>query len=341
MSQANSLASKGVNVFFIVLNGYQIDQDFKKGLSKNIGFYQLSFSSLWQWGQFFKLIRLLKELKITTIYSTLDHANFISRLSKIFLIKTLVVIRESGMANRKSLKIKFSDMIFNIFASNILAVSSVVAKSLIVYQPFYRNKIIIVENGVLVPKEILRNKKPSPIKLLHVGSMNNHNKNQSFLIDVFSYLLKDNHNLDFQLILVGEGKLRKKLEKQTVDLNIDNQVVFRGRCLPRELDEIYRQSDVFIFASKSEGSPNAVLEAMAYGLPVVSENIPSIESIINDGETGYLIKSGDVSGFSSKIGILAADPEIRHRLGDNARYFVTRNHSLDQTIEKVKNLLCR
>ena len=339
VAQANSLIDKDCKVVFVVLNKNKIDFDFKKTLDQQITFYQLSMSSLWQISQLKYLLNTLRKLNVDVIYSTLDNANIIARICKIFIPRLRVVIRESGMADRKSFAIKMVDLILNNLVNYIIAVSPAVYRSLINYQPIHKNKIKIIENGVSIPPPFSKSLK-FPIKLLHIGSMSNKNKNQSYLIDVLSYILKTKPNLSLELVFVGDGKLRNQLVAYTKHKNVENNITFMGQIQPKELTDIFIQSDIFVFASKSEGSPNAILEAMSYGLPIVAVDIDSIKSIIKDNETGLLVEANDILNFSNKLVELINNIEIRKILGNNARELIVKNYSIDVVSGKVKQLLC-
>jgi glycosyltransferase involved in cell wall biosynthesis len=88
----------------------------------------------------------------------------------------------------------------------------------------------------------------------------------------------------------------------------------RGQVFDRLLD-----SDVFVFPSRREGSPNAVLEAMAAGLPVVATRTGGLPDMVTDGEGGYLVPSRDVDALTSAVRRLAADRELAVRMGAHNR----------------------
>jgi glycosyltransferase involved in cell wall biosynthesis len=78
-------------------------------------------------------------------------------------------------------------------------------------------------------------------------------------------------------------------------------------------------AQVFVFASHSEGRPNALMEAMACGLAVVATNIAGVRELIVDGSTGLLFEDGDIAGLAARIQFLAANPLERNRMGSAAR----------------------
>jgi glycosyltransferase involved in cell wall biosynthesis len=96
-----------------------------------------------------------------------------------------------------------------------------------------------------------------------------------------------------------------------------NGVIWLGQVSAQRIAELYRQSDVFVGPSLSEGGFNAVYEAGASGLPcIVSDHAGSF---VRDGEEGFIVRAGDVAGLSEKLNALGQNPDLRRRMGERAR----------------------
>ena len=120
--------------------------------------------------------------------------------------------------------------------------------------------------------------------ILTVGRLDA-NKNQRLLIEAFANL----NVVNWKLVIVGDGILREEYEKLTVSLGIADKVEFTGNVY--NVWDYYNQAKIFVFTSQSEGFPNALLEAMSFGLPCISTDCPSGPSeIIKNNENGYLIE---------------------------------------------------
>ena len=87
---------------------------------------------------------------------------------------------------------------------------------------------------------------------------------------------------------------------------------------PEEMLAFYRSLDVYVCASRSEGTPNPCLEAAACGLPLITTPVGNMPELIRDGENGFFIER-DVASLTEKLARLGADPELRARLGNAAR----------------------
>lgn len=119
------------------------------------------------------------------------------------------------------------------------------------------------------------------------------------------------------LLIVGSGEEEKKLINLSNSLNLIENIRFVG--MVDNVVDYLQTSDVFSFPSRLEGSPNAILEALACGLPVIGTNIGGIVDVINDGENGLLIPPENSDLLASNICQLLQDKEYRESFGVKAR----------------------
>lgn len=135
---------------------------------------------------------------------------------------------------------------------------------------------------------------------------------------------------DWKLVIWGEGPERENLERLRDELGLDGRAVLPGNH-PR-IYEALSEADLFVLSSRFEGFPNALCEAMAMGLPVVSFDCPSGPSqIIRPGCDGYLVPLGDQEGLVQAMGRLMADAGLREAMGTRARE-VAERFSLEEIL---------
>lgn len=131
-------------------------------------------------------------------------------------------------------------------------------------------------------------------------------------------------DLDFRATIAGDGPLRAGLESLTATLGLSNCVEFRGELA--DLTPLFARSDLMVLTSDWEGTPNVLLEAMGYGVPVVATNVGGVSGLVCDGVTGLLADIEDDS-VADSIQALMENPELRNRLGESGRQFVLEGHS--------------
>jgi glycosyltransferase involved in cell wall biosynthesis len=120
-----------------------------------------------------------------------------------------------------------------------------------------------------------------------------------------------------RFVLAGEGAYRPVVERLIRDHGLSDRVLLLGQR--PDVPSLLKIADVFLFCSRTEGLPNALLEAMAAGLPVVATDVPGCRDVIANGVTGLLVPLGSVDATCRAVRSLLADPELRRGLGRRAR----------------------
>lgn len=152
---------------------------------------------------------------------------------------------------------------------------------------------------------------------------------------------------DIELWLAGEGPLRKNLEAQVTELGLQERVRFLGWLRHESLLRLYEecQVDVVVLPSLDlgsglhEGIPVALMEAMAYGLPVISTTTGGIPELL-DGGAGLLVPPQDPNALASAIARFSRHPELRERLGQSGRQRVEQEFAIEKVVERLGQWFC-
>lgn len=135
-------------------------------------------------------------------------------------------------------------------------------------------------------------------------------------------------NIRFEI--AGDGPLRPALEKLARDLGISDLVVFRGAVY--DIPTFLSEAKFLVHTSESEGCPNAVMEAMACGLPVVAMAAGDIPYLVEDGRTGFVVPQGDETLFVERVTQLLSDNELCCHMGAAARAKAQRDFTLERLV---------
>ena len=154
------------------------------------------------------------------------------------------------------------------------------------------------------------------------------------LLDAFAMLRGE--GVDADLVLVGDGPLRERLEQQAVALGIDRHAHFVG--YRSDVAPVYAAIDTVALTSANEGTPVAVIEALAAGVPAVSTDVGGVADVAPDGRAGFLVPDGDVPGLADRFRRLASDAELRARLGMQGREWVNDRYSIPRLVNDVDQL---
>jgi glycosyltransferase involved in cell wall biosynthesis len=138
---------------------------------------------------------------------------------------------------------------------------------------------------------------------------------------------------ELTLVVVGDGPERRRLEVEAERLGVGERVAFRGAS--SEVADVLRASDAFLLSSHGEGMSNALLEAMACGLPCLASRAVGGATELLGAERGVLLANGDVRAWAAAIERLVGDPGLRSVTGAAAATFVSESLSLDLAADRL------
>lgn len=193
-----------------------------------------------------------------------------------------------------------------------------------VLREFPHANLQVLGNGVEVPE-----KTASGDSIVFVGRL----KRQKGV----HILLKAMENISQELIIVGGGPERRQLEMTVREKNLN--VEFAGEVDPDAVQEYLLNGSVFVLPSVGgEGLPNALLEAMAVGLPVIGTDTGGVKDTIVDGKTGYVVPPGNHDILTKRLNRIVTDDRTRSRLGRAAREYVAEYHSWEHIMDELNSV---
>ena len=174
--------------------------------------------------------------------------------------------------------------------------------------------------------------------VLFVGALDkaHYFKGLDILFQAAKEVLQKNR-LDFKILIVGDGELRRSYENKAQEMGLINQVRFEGRVSDEDLLKYYQAADVLVLPSigRSEAYGMVLLEAEAAGLPVIASDLPGVREQVS-AERGFLFKVGDAQDLARKIFLILEDEKLQQRLGEAGEKWIKSERSLRQ---EANNLL--
>lgn len=174
-------------------------------------------------------------------------------------------------------------------------------------------------------------------KILFVGRLVER-KGVRYLIEAFEIVSK---KIDTTLTIVGDGSEKDNLEKLVGERGLREKINFTGRTSTEELEECYRNCDVFVLPAcidskgDTEGLGVVLIEAMSYKKPVIASNVGGIVDIVKDRKTGLLVPEKDSEKLAEAIIKIISDKKIACRLAENGEKFVKSRFGWDKIIDKL------
>lgn len=140
-------------------------------------------------------------------------------------------------------------------------------------------------------------------------------------------------DLEWELELVGDGPLRRELEALAASLGFASRVRFTG--FRADVPELLADAQLFVLATKWEGFPRSILEAMRAGLPVIASEVGGVREAVRDGETGFVVPPGDVAALRDRLRVLLTSPALRRGMGAAARAQYEARFSLQRLLNET------
>ena len=292
----------------------------------------------WRWDALWRLYRLLHRERPVILHTWMFHANVPGRvLGRLAGVPVIISSeRTMGMESRWRYRL---NRITGPLTDRVVCVSPQVADFVVQEVGIPRHKILVIPNGIdLRDFEHLPGKHQARAMLglssdwMLVGTVARLNsvKRLDVLLQAMSSLR------DVYAVIVGDGSERAQLEAMSERSGLAGRVHFAGQ--QDEVQTWLAALDVFVLSSDWEGMPNALLEAMAAGLPVVATAVGGTPEVVVDGVTGLLVPPRAPAALAEAIGCLLCDPNLRRQMGQAGRERVAAQFDIATTVRRTEAL---
>lgn len=302
----------------------------------------------WDVSVLFKIKRFIKKNEIEIVQTFLgNHYSFIPAL---FSKNVIAIGGIRATEQPKNLGFLKRIMIFKLpkiiskYNKSILISNSFSGKKLFLEEGFPEELIEVIPNGI----DFNRFSKGNKDKILKEFNLKNkfvfamvsrlvEGKNHPELIQVFNKLTEKRRNL--VLLIIGAGPEMDKLKQLVKELDLNTKVIFTGNR--KDIPDFLAAVDIYLFPSRfPEGWPNAVGEAMAAGVPVITYQIGDVKQIIKSGYNGIITDNNMKSFYNATIELMKSKNKM-NLLGTNAQRTIGENYSVDKMVKNYQKLYFR
>lgn len=266
----------------------------------------------------FKIRKFIKEEHIQVVFSWLFKPNFIAAILKLLSPKTFLIVSKRG-SNHWFNKIHYFINKFIYKICNRIVTNSTDLKQEILSYNHVESKILVIPNGIeLFESGYLTENHSNSTgfkREIVIGCIGRFSPEKRYfdIIEAFYRTLEVEKAI--RLIIVG-GRGNFEIIKQTaLELNIFDKCCFVGEV--EDVSSHLRNFDIFLLASSSEGMPNSLMEAMAFGKPIVATNVGAIPDLIEDGCNGFLVPPYQPKRISNCLLELINNKDLRDKFSKN------------------------
>ncbi len=338
-SLARGLRKKGHDVYLASSPGDRLD----KFLGEGIEYLKVPLKTKQEFSpqvflSIFKALSFIKEKEIDIIHSNTRVTQVLGTLLSKYSGKVHVSTCHGFFKNRLSRKI------FPCWGKKVVAISDSVKEHLVKDFLLDEQKIELIYNGIDLSrftsessfsKAALRRKfglKGSPI--IGIIARLSEVKGHIYLIQAMKEILEFYPKA--QLFIAGDGKIKDELVKLARRLGVFENIVFVAEI--SDTVEALSVMDIFVMPSLNEGLGLSLMEAMAFGLPVIGSNVGGIKTLIQDGYSGVLVPAADSLSIAGAVVELLKDQKRAQYLGGNARNFINHKFSEEEMVSKTERL---
>jgi glycosyltransferase involved in cell wall biosynthesis len=286
------------------------------------------------WRGFARLVHRVMSFRPDVIHGYLFGPNLFAALAGRWGRVPVVVVSKRNLDAFETPRQIAAQRLAHRLATHVVAVSDAVAETAVALGA-RRDRVTVIPNGVDVerfaaarPDPIVRGENGTPV----VGSVGclAARKDYPNLFEALAVL--DRRGRRFRAVVVGEGKERDALEQQVLRLGLADRVRFLGER--SDVERLLPGMDVFVLASREEGIPNALLEAMAAARPAVATAVGGTPEVMEDGRTGWLVPPGDPQALAEALEAALGDPAEAARRGAAAQHVARERLSIQAMVER-------
>ena len=289
---------------------------------------------------FLRLVKLLRRVRPGILHTFLFHANIAGRLAAPFA-RVGAVVSSVRVAERRRRSHLWMDCLTQMFVDREVCVSQGVKSFTERHAHIRASRLAVIPNPVeeappARPRTEVRREigvASQDILVLSVGRLDRQ-KGYLHLVKAARELLRRDRRFFFAV--AGEGGQRVELHAAIESAGISGN--FRLLGWRGDTADLYHAADIFVLPSLWEGMPNALLEAVASGLPVVATEVEGCGEIVSGGETGLLVPPADARALAGALERLASDEDLAHSLAEAGRARVLETHSMGAFLSRHEAL---
>ncbi len=216
-------------------------------------------------------------------------------------------------------------------------------KSTLVKLGCEEQKVIVHRSGVHLQESrfcFRKSKKHGKIQLLTVARLVE-KKGVQYGIQSVAKVLKKYPDIEIEYKIAGDGYLKDTLQGLIAELNVGDNVKLLGWQRQEQITELLQEADVLLAPSVTsqngdcEGIPGVIMEALAWGLPVLSTRHSGIPEVVQEGESGFLVPERDADALAEKLEYLIKHPELWLEMGRKGRKYVEQHYDIDKLNDRL------
>jgi len=288
-----------------------------------------------------RLRDLLRELRPDILHTHLYHPNLYGRIASLGMGLKGRVATVHNVYRRVKMHRRLMNWLLGQVSHCVVVFSPEVARDVLHYDRLTPSRLRLLSPGVRVEarsagesREAVRERLGITGFCIGTVARLEEQKGHEYLLEAISRVRSE--IADLNVVIVGDGQRRPRLEEQAASLGVSGCVRFLGTR--RDVPLILRSLDLYVQPSLWEGIPLTLLEAMGAGVPAISTRVGRAPEVIQDGENGRLVPPGDAEAMAAAILDAYRHPEWRRRWQELGELTIREKYSLDRMLKQFADI---
>ncbi|MDQ1284100.1 MAG: hypothetical protein QG620_448 [Patescibacteria group bacterium] len=310
---------------------------------KNIPLINIEQKNFFNIRSYRQLLKTVKNTQPDLVVTYLFHADAIGRLFlQVFTNTKIIPFLRTTYNHKKYFSAQLFEKLTKHFVKNYLANSQSVKNFYVKNIGVPPEKITVIPNGIDVDfydkikrDENLRKSlgiKKEETAIICVANLHI-NKGHKYLLEAFEEVYRENKGL--KLLLVGDGEEKENLLKQVKNYQSEKNILFLGKR--NDVPQLLKISDIFILPTLFEGMSNAIIEAMAAEVPIITTDIPENHNLIENKKSGLLFPADNVRRLVKAIELLTDNSTLRKKFSQNSLQRAKEKFDIQTVVNQLTN----
>ncbi|HNV87316.1 MAG TPA: glycosyltransferase [Candidatus Omnitrophota bacterium] len=312
--------------------------------SKGIPLENLNLPARWDLATLFKIWKWLRAKQIDVLHTYLFGLDFFGVFPARLLKIPVIISSRREIALWQKRRHLMMVQLGNFFVDHVVCCSQAVREWVLKKEKISGKRASVIRNGVDFNRfrnssrpdcrDKIRQEFGIPAKSFLIGTVANFSieKGYPYLIDAAAIVLKKRP--DARFLFIGGGPLLGEMKQKAEAVSPEGGIIFTG--YRSDIPDLIAAMDVFVLASLIEGFPNALLEAMAMGTPVVATETGGIPELVRSGVDGVLVPPKNGERLAETVLTCLNDQQMAQKLGENARNKITNDFSLKRMLDQYE-----
>jgi glycosyltransferase involved in cell wall biosynthesis len=198
------------------------------------------------------------------------------------------------------------------------------------------DRIVVLTNSVFIPDIPAHNKNAGETVVLFMSRL----EKQKGIYELIDVIKRRNEKLSSCRYILAGPKTSEwpEISNRIADAGLSDNIDIPGPLVGKDKEEAYQNADIYVLQSYTEGMPIGLLEAMSYGLVCITTPVGGIPRVVQNMHNGILVEPGNADALENALEYLIANPELRDKLGKEARKTVSVYYNWEKRADEIKKL---